>query len=205
MKDSTAAVKPRWQQRLALVGLFVIFFAPILAAWWMNVQSDYWRPSATINEGALVVPTRPVFAAGLTHLDGSGYDTGFFENAWTLVLVDSSACRDTACERQLVQMRQVRLALGKDMDRVQRLYAALAMPEPARFAELQRVYPGLNIARANPQWLTPFKLDVTGSGEAGGIYLVDPEGRLMMHYGENAEAKGILKDLQRLLKISKIG
>ncbi len=171
----------------------------------MNVQSDYWRPRATINKGTLVVPPRPIFAAGLTHLDGSGYDTGFFENAWTLVLIDSSACRDTACETQLVEMRQVRLALGKDMDRVQRLYAGVTIPEPARFTELQRLHPGLNIARADQQWLLPFKLNVTGSKEASGIYLVDPEGRLMMHYDENAEAKGILKDLQRLLKISKIG
>lgn len=204
MKDSTVTVSSRSHPRLALIGLFAIFFVPILVAWWLNVHTDYWRPSATVNKGTLVIPTRAIFAAGLTHLDGNAYDTGFFERGWTLVLVDSAVCAD-ACERQLINMRQARLALGKEIDRVQSLYASLEIPEPARIAELQRAHPGLNFARANQQWLSPFALDVIGSGEARGIYLVDPKARVMMRYGANTAAEGILKDLQRLLKISKIG
>jgi cytochrome oxidase Cu insertion factor (SCO1/SenC/PrrC family) len=171
----------------------------------MNVQPEHWRPSATTNEGTLVAPPRAVLTAGLTHLDGSGYDAGLFGGVWTLVSVDSTACRDRACEAQLIKMRQARLALGKDMGRVQRLYAALEMPQSARLSELQRAHPGLHIAQVNQQWLTPFKLDSAGTEEASGVYLVDPEGRLMMHYSQDAQAEGILKDLQRLLKISKIG
>lgn len=202
LKHSTVAVSSRSHQRLALIGLFTIFFAPILIAWWMNVHSDYWRPRATTNHGTLVVPTRPISVAGLIHPDGSAYDADFFKNGWTLVLVDPSVCADP-CETQLIKMRQARLALGKDMERVQRLYAALTMLEPARVAELRRAHPGLEIAVANQRWVSPFEFDTLG--KAHGIYLVDPEGRLMMHYGENVGAEGMLKDLQRLLKISKIG
>lgn len=198
------AVRPKSYQRLTLIGLFAIFFVPILVAWWMNTHPDYWRPSATINEGTLVVPTRPVFSAGLNHVDGSAYATEFFGNGWTLVLVDFSACGD-ACESQLIKMRQARLALGKEMGRVQRLYAAVNMPGAARVAELRRAHPGLEIAQASQRWLNPFELATTESGEVSGMYLVDPEGRLMMRYGENTSAEEILKDLERLLKVSKIG
>ena len=204
MKDSAIVLAPRSYQRLTLIGLFAIFFIPILVAWWMTVHPGHWRPNATVNNGTLVEPTRSVFAAGLTHLDGRTYGADFFRQGWTLVLIGSTPCRDR-CEMRLAKMRQARLALGKDMDRVRRLYAALKMSEPARVAELQRAHPGLNMARANPQWLTPFKLDTGGPDETSGIYLVDPEGRLMMHYAEEVAAEGILRDLQRLLKISKIG
>lgn len=205
MSESIATAKSRVRQRLALIGLFAIFFVPILVAWWMNAKSDHWRPSATINEGTLIIPTRPIVAAGLTHFDGGAYESGFFENVWTLVLIDSSACKDAACEAKMVATRQARLALGKDMNRLQRLYATVRIPEPVDLNTLQQAHPGLNIARVTPQWLEPFKVSADGSAQASGIYLVDPEGRLMMHYSEGADAEGILKDLQRLLKISKIG
>jgi hypothetical protein len=102
-------------------------------------------------------------------------------------------------------MRQARLALGKEIDRVQGLYALVNRPDPALIAEIQRVHPELNIAQANQQWVASFNLDADGPGGGGGIYLVDPQGRVMMHYGNNAGAEEILEDLQRLLKISKIG
>jgi hypothetical protein len=40
---------------------------------------------------------------------------------------------------------------------------------------------------------------------SGRIYLVDPLGNLMMSYGSRSEAKGILSDLKKLLKLSHIG
>ena len=37
------------------------------------------------------------------------------------------------------------------------------------------------------------------------IYLIDPLGNVMMSYPKDATAKGMQKDLKRLLKVSKIG
>jgi hypothetical protein len=37
------------------------------------------------------------------------------------------------------------------------------------------------------------------------IYLIDPLGNLLMRYGSDANPKGMLEDLERLLKYSKIG
>jgi len=47
----------------------------------------------------------------------------------------------------------------------------------------------------------------TGAGIArlDGFYLIDPLGNFMMRYEMTAEPKGVLKDLQRLLKYSALG
>lgn len=41
--------------------------------------------------------------------------------------------------------------------------------------------------------------------QAGRIYVVDPLGNLMMSYARTAEPKGLLEDLKKLLKYSRIG
>jgi len=38
-----------------------------------------------------------------------------------------------------------------------------------------------------------------------GIYIVDPHGNLMMSYPASGSARGLLKDLERLLRLSNIG
>jgi hypothetical protein len=40
---------------------------------------------------------------------------------------------------------------------------------------------------------------------AGRSYIVDPLGNLMMSYPPDADPRGILKDLKRLLRLSHIG
>jgi hypothetical protein len=44
----------------------------------------------------------------------------------------------------------------------------------------------------------------SASGEPG-IYIVDPHGNLMMGYAPTGAARGILRDLERLLRLSTIG
>jgi hypothetical protein len=44
----------------------------------------------------------------------------------------------------------------------------------------------------------------SAEGESG-IYVVDPHGNLMMGYAPTGAAPGILKDLERLLRLSTIG
>jgi hypothetical protein len=40
---------------------------------------------------------------------------------------------------------------------------------------------------------------------AGRVYFIDPLGNLMMYYRPDADPGGMLKDLRKLLKYSKIG
>jgi hypothetical protein len=59
-------------------------------------------------------------------------------------------------------------------------------------------------AVAPAEWLSAFPLgDATATGSA--IYLIDPQGYLMMRYPLSVDQHALLSDLERLLKISKIG
>jgi hypothetical protein len=133
-----------------------------------------WSTGARSNYGELL-PPRPVAAAE--------------RGKWVLVMFDAAAC-DAYCERKLYLMRQVRRATGKEMDRVERLWVLTDGGKPR--AEL---LPGIEGTR----------LATLPSGEFPGnpldhIYLVDPQGNLMMRFPRDPDPAKMIKDLERLLK-----
>ncbi len=190
----------RRRARILLVATFLLFFLPIVGAWLLNVYAPDWRPFGTVNHGTLVQPVRPVSAVRLRHFDGTAMDPGYLSNRWTLVHVLDGDCGQS-CIDALGRSRQVHRALGDDMHRVQILLVR-AGPVDTRPAELP---PGIAYAVADGDWLASFA-DTDGAAEQGsGIYLVDPQGYLMMGYPQDVDRRALLADLERLLKISKIG
>jgi len=98
-------------------------------------------------------------------------------------------------------MRQARLAQGRDADRVERVWLLddSAVPDPA----LLRDHPGLITARA-PRGAFAAEFPVEGN-RADYIYVVDPRGNLMLRFPGDPDPRKMLKDLERLLKVSRIG
>jgi hypothetical protein len=96
-------------------------------------------------------------------------------------------------------MRQARRAQGKDQDRVERLWVVTDAGRPR--AELlgaiegTRIEPAAGIAAMFP----------TAGAISDHIYVIDPLGNLMMRYPRDPDSSRLLKDLQRLLKVSRIG
>ena len=170
----------RGRVKLALLGLF--FAAPLVLAW-LAYRLD-WAPGATSNYGELVTPPRPLSGAALERLRGK----------WVLVSFDAPAC-DAYCERKLYFMRQVRRAQGKEMDRVERLWVLTGDGKPR--AELLPGIDGTRFARFSPEGFPGNAPDH--------LYLVDPLGNLMMRFPRDPEPRGVIKDLQRLLKYSRAG
>ena len=63
------------------------------------------------------------------------------------------------------------------------------------------------IGGARRRSTTPLR-EFSGDGFAADgahFFLVDPLGNLMMHYSLDVPAKGMIRDLQKLLKISQVG
>jgi hypothetical protein len=125
--------------------------------------------------------------------------------------VTTGPCTE-ACRTRLYDTRQVRLALDRDMNRVQRVFIAdagccdaqflhdqhpdlIAIRADAADAPLRALLPGLD-ASAVP---------TAKSGAAPRVYLIDPLGNLMMSYAADAKSKGMLEDMKRLLRLSSIG
>ena len=115
-----------------------------------------------------------------------------------LTVIDSGRC-DAWCREKLVYIRQVRLAQGKDTDRVERLWLITdeARPEP----DLLAAHPGLHTVRARSGELA--KTFPAQHAHADHTYVIDPLGNLMMRYPRNADPRRMLKDLTRLLRHSK--
>lgn len=177
---------------IAAVGILPVIGSYLLYHW--------WRPSAQMNHGELVT-TQPVTMAGLTEaatgkpLPGPG-----LKGKWVLLTVQTAAC-DARCRRKLYLMRQVRTATNENQDRIERVWLLDGPGTPDR--QLLAEYPGLWVARTADAVL-PRQLPTRGS-IATYIYLIDPLGNLVLRYDESFEPKGMLKDLGRLLKYSRIG
>ncbi|MBS0613148.1 MAG: cytochrome oxidase assembly protein [Proteobacteria bacterium] len=181
-----------------LVGLAALFLAPLGVSFLIYYGHGSLSPGKRLNHGELLEPVQPLRHPELTLADGSHPGEAFFRHHWTLLFAGDGRC-DARCGQALYDTRQVRLALNRDASRVQRLF--LASGQCCDFDELRREHPDLAVARVTPGDALLAQLP----GDPGNIYLIDPLGNLVMRYGADAPAKGMLEDLKRLLKLSQIG
>jgi cytochrome oxidase Cu insertion factor (SCO1/SenC/PrrC family) len=192
----------RRQGRL-LVGLALLFFAPLGLAFYMYYGHSAWHPGGRVNAGELVEPARPLPALALPRLGSGNTEPNFLKGRWTLLYVVSGPCTE-GCRTRLYDTRQVRLALDRDMNRVQRVFIADADCCDAQF--LHEQHPDLITIRASTA-AAPLLALLPGQGGVSTprVYLIDPLGNLMMSYAGDAAPKGILEDMKRLLRLSSIG
>jgi cytochrome oxidase Cu insertion factor (SCO1/SenC/PrrC family) len=202
--NATATPAPRRRALFLIVA--AIFFLPLGAAVYLYYAPAAWRPAGGVNHGLLIEPARPLPALPLALLNGSQTPADFLRHRWTLIYIGAGSC-DARCHEALYQIRQVRLALNQDADRVQRLFIATAPCCDRNF--LEHEHPGLVVARggdASTLRLTGnFPADAGSLASSGRIYVVDPLGNLMMAHPRNSDPKHLLEDLKRLLKLSQIG
>jgi hypothetical protein len=164
--------------------------------------SSGWRPGGGAEHGMLIDPPRPLPETPLTNADGSAAPADALRSGWLLVFVEDEACAES-CRAALIEMRQARLALDKDAGRVKRvLLHAGACCEPGFGADEPDL---LVLAAAGPAGAKLRARFPPAAGGEHGIYIVDPHGNLMMSYPASGAARGILKDLERLLRLSHIG
>jgi hypothetical protein len=105
---------------------------------------------------------------------------------------------------RLVDLRQIRLALGEGQIGVDRLWILANPPGPDLAPDMGVRLDGMQVAVADAAAADRL-LDSLGEGTAalGRVYILDPMGNLMMRYAQDAPAKDTLKDMERLLKASK--
>jgi hypothetical protein len=199
MSSSTSNAIDREQQRrgrLKALGIFLVCLAPFVAAY---VTYYLWVPDSRMNYGE-VLPLRALPGTLGTRPDGTALQAADLRGKWVLVQADSGACAEP-CLKKLYAMRQVRLAQGKNFERVERVWlvldnAPVSVPEPRL---LEGVLPVRTEGRAAAAAF-PAEGDVRDH-----VYLVDPMGNVMLRFPKDADPKRMLKDLQRLLKVSQVG
>jgi len=180
-------------------GLFLLFFGPLAVAAYLYFDTD-WRPGETGNHGELIVPAVPLPEAVLPVLGGGHTDADFLRHNWSLVYVGRQACGE-ACRDALYNGRQMRLALGRLMNRVERVYLYAGEPPDAAFIAAE--HPDLLAVAATGPEAAALLASLTGQPE--GYWLVDPLGNAMMRYPVDQAPRGMLEDIKRLLRLSRIG
>lgn len=183
--------------RTKLVLLVVLFAAPFVAAWLLYFVYPSLRPEGRLNYGELVEPPRATAELRFVAADGAAVHLP--KGRWSLVYLGTSAC-DMTCVERLLLTRQVRRALGRHQEGLQRVYLA---PDAEA---LKRAHADLSAEH-------PDLLFFAGAGAAAffqprgphDLYLLDAEGRWMMRYGDPITAKGLHKDLKKLLKLFQSG
>lgn len=194
------------RSRVKLVLILVLFLLPPVGAWLAWKQMGDAGTDSTTNAGTLIQPARPVVVAGLVDGAGRPIADDALRSRWTYVLFVPGDCGER-CQEQLYLTRQVRMAMNKDIPRVQRLALFGASPGPGLLERLEQQHGDLQwavLGEAAKPFLDEFQ--GAGFGNSGNEYfLVDPLGNLMMFYTLDVPAKGMMKDLRKLLKISQIG
>jgi len=186
--------------------LIAVTLLPILGAWLYYAFYDYLPRLPGSNHGELVTPVRPVESLGLARLDGRAFGADALRGKWTLLTVGGSAC-DVPCQQTMYIMRQVRLATDKERSRVQRVFVLDETRQLDDFRERLADYEGMEVVTGQRSALDAFYhlLDTGGEPVTDRIFMVDPLGNYMMNYPAGMDPELILKDLKRLLKVSKIG
>ena len=178
---------------LAIALLCIAPFAAALIAYF------YWQPQGGMNYGDLI-PARPLTDPPLRHLDQRAFKLSELKGKWILLQLDSADCA-AACRAKLYNMRQVRLAQGREMDRVERVW--LVLDEAPLATQLMREYDGTRMLRAGG---SPLLAEFPpAAGVRDHVYLVDPHGNLMLRFPKDADPVRMNKDLSRLLRASRIG
>jgi hypothetical protein len=184
----------RTRGRLQFLLIAAVFFGPLLFAAWMYYSGDGLQPESRANHGALLEPIVSLVDA----VPGSEIHDS---RLWRLVYANDGECGDS-CREALYTMRQSRLMLGKEMDRVERVFLhgeqapdnLLVTQEHRGLVSLEDTALSAALVDKKPESLP-----------AGGFYLIDPHGNLVMYFSPDIKPRDMVDDMKRLLKLSRIG
>ena len=205
--SATAAHPPRKRSLLPLVAILLVSIAPIVGAFVAYFIPD-WRPDGATNYGQFVEPQRPMPAASdlqLTTLDGEPFDLNSLKGEWLLLTSDVAQC-DEPCARKLFVLRNSHASQGKNVERLTRVWFITDDgPVPDK---VKQAYQGTIMLRARRDQLEPFLLDGTPharQGLQGPMWIIDPNGNLILQYPVDADPLGFRKDVSKLVYNSRIG
>jgi hypothetical protein len=185
----------RWK----MVLVFAACAAPVVASY---LTYYVVRPEARSVFGELVDPQRPLPDLVAVTLDGVPVNLRSLRGQWLLVSVAGGAC-EAACQQHLYLQRQVRESLGKNKDRVDRVWLVNdTTPTPAALRPALKDATVLRVEAARlAQWLVPSN----GHRLEEHLYLVDPLGNWMMRFPAALDMAGAVRakrDLERVLRAS---
>jgi hypothetical protein len=123
------------------------------------------------------------------------------EGQWLLVYANDGECV-TACENALHTLRQLRLMLGNDMNRLARVFLhGRIAPDRVLSQEQMSGLISLSDEELARQLWSVLSPDIP----RGGFFLIDPLGNLVMYFQPDLVPRDTVDDIKHLLRLSQIG
>ncbi len=182
--------------RVQLLLIAAVFLGPLVVAAWLYYSAQDLTPEGRTNSGALLQPIinlPEVLPGSPLHAHNDGY--------WVLLYANAGPC-DEACEFSLYTLRQSRIMLGREQDRLVRVFLRGDTPpdtvsladEHEGLVRLQDTSLDELLNSKRPAELSP-----------GGYFLVDPLGNLVMYFRPDIDPQAMVEDIKHLLELSRIG
>lgn len=175
--------------RLVLIALFVLFFGSAFAAGLLRLSG--WMPAGLKNHGELLQPPTDLRQLELSLADGGRYDWNPDARTWRILAVPPSGCA-AECTALLAELDKVWRLFGHNADKVEVLWlgplpaASPPLPELRQLDEsaaLRAALPGVDDPAGTP------------------LYVIDPNGFVVLRYAPHADPAGLRTDVARLLKL----
>lgn len=185
----------RWK----MIAMLLICASPVMASYFTYYVV---RPEGRRVYGELIQPQKDMPQASAQNLQGETVNLDSLRGQWLLVTVSSGDC-DERCQQNLYFQRQLREVLGRDKDRVDRVWLISddAPVAPALLPALSMAH----VLRLDKTLLQSWISPATGQHLQDHLYVVDPMGNFMMRFPARmdvASASKAKRDLERLLKAS---
>ena len=182
--------------RIQLLLVAAVFLGPLVLAAWLYFGAQGLTPEGRTNKGALLEPI-----VNLVETLPTSQLHAVADGRWALVYVNTSLC-DEPCELALYTLRQSRLMLGKEMDRLLRVFLhGDTAPDTVLLAD---EHTGL-ITLQDSLLADLLKNKKPTELEAGGYFLVDPLGNLVLYFHPDIDPGAMVDDIKHLLELSRIG
>jgi hypothetical protein len=193
--DALRTRKGRWK----MIAMLLVCASPVIASY---VTYYVIRPEGRRVHGELIQPQKDLPQVLAKTLQGDAVRLESLKGQWLLLTAGPAAC-EQQCQENLYFQRQLREALGREKDRLDRVWlitdeapVAPSLLPALHTAQVLRV--DLSAAQA---WISP----APGKQLQDHLYVIDPMGNFMMRFPAQMDVAGASKakrDMERLLKAS---
>lgn len=192
MTEPTIDIARRNRNRIVLLLIVAIFVIPIVIAALMGRANLH--PAINRQKGELLDPKPDLRKVTPRLADGTTYAWRPENRTWRIAAVarDCTGAQAPACAALLDDLDKVWRLMGREADRVDVLWIGALPTDGARPQSLRVLEPDDALRAGLPRWDDP---------RGTVVYLIDPNGFVVLRYPPGSDPGGLRTDLARLLKL----
>jgi cytochrome oxidase Cu insertion factor (SCO1/SenC/PrrC family) len=188
-KSTSATPQSVKRGRRMLIALAVLFFGSMLLAGVLRFSG--WQPASMRNQGELLKPPADLRALVPVRANGQPYAWAPSERIWRIAVAPPADCTQQ-CVALAAELDKVWQLLGHRADKVEVLW--IGTP-PAGLPPM----PELRVLRDDARLRQALS---RGNNAAGvPVYVIDPNGFVILRYAPGFDPAGLRSDLVKLLKL----